>query len=657
MNKTNPLPSVAILLLSIVLGLVGAGGAIARTSQTANDAMAIQIQPGAGQDIPATAAITTTASTLSIGPASVSGSSLGGDDCYAAGNTRVMCFSIHNGSPDAEWLSQVRLTFPTLDGAWEVACHTQDAADSSGSPVNMACNASGNEIVFTDNDVETPDNIGELSAGSSWGFCASVTVPGAYTGDRIVNWGILGDGDGAPPHDETGILSVEQCLPLMIKPSTLQVQGCNGITQTLTFELWNDTGSNGTFALSYEVTSGNGTFSGPDSLVLSDGEIVTWTASLVPDKCLSVGDVVAAALSVSGNGRQDTSLVTHTALAFAGWQGQTVSPVPAMDNVVIWASHADGGLWSIGGYGSMGATQRYDPQTNQWTTHTPETVITPTIEYPMDGCYGLNDQGHEVVVLFPDTIVTGTLHVYDITTDIWSEQPIPTGYPAEGRWGHDVVSLLNVPGINQNTCYLSGGSTEVGGGRTRDLWRYDPETNVTVYLGLFPASIWFGFHASWHVPWIGQEGAICVGGGIDHNSKSDVAASTQCYDLATGQFRAENADLGPLPEPWWGMADGWRTYNGRYQIWLANGVAQNGALIQASAYADETTGGFVYGPRPTVALYRLEGTGWNGQFFVEQGAAGGFQYTYHNHLLVQCPICARSYLPTVLNDYTSPATP
>jgi len=589
-----------------------------------------------------------------IGPASISGSSVHTQDCYSAGETRTMCFTVHNSSPDAEWLDRVQLTFPTQDGPWGVACQSQDATDSSGAAVHMACSAAGNEIVFADNDA---DSVGEITTGSSWGFCASVTVPGTYNGPRLIPWGLSGDEDGAAPHEETGTMTVEQCMPLMLKPATVQIQGCNGLPQAVEFELWNNTGSGGTFALAYDVPSGNGAFAGPDQLALGAGEVVTWTASLEPDLCLSTGEVVTATLSASGNGHQDSSILVQTVSANAGWESKASSPVPAMDNVVIWAAHADGGLWSIGGYGANGATQRYDPATDQWTVHTPETVITPTIEYPMDGCYGLNDQGHEIVVLFPDTVVTGTLHVYDITADAWSQRPIPTGYPAEGRWGHDVVSLLNTPGVNQNVCYMTGGSTQTGGGRVRDLWRYDPETNEAVYLGAFPADIWFGFHASWFVPWVGNEGAICVGGGIDHNAKSDVAAATQCYDLESDTFRGTNADLGPLPEPWWGMADGWAVQNGRYQIWIANGVAQSGALIRSSAYADETTGGFVYGPQPPVALYRLEGAGWDGSFFVEQGAAGGFSYSTHNYLLAQCPVCYQDYLPTTLKDHSAGSTP
>ena len=100
------------------------------------------------------------------------------------------------------------------------------------------------------------------------------------------------------------------------------------------------------------------------------------------------------------------------------------------------------------------------------------------------------------------------------------------------------------------------------------------------------------------------------------------------------------------------MADGWQIYDGRYQIWIANGVAQDGTLLSVSAYADETTNGFVYGPGLPVGLYRLEGDGWMGHFYTEQGAAGGFNYTVYNQLLVRCPTCAEIHLPLVLCNHS-----
>jgi hypothetical protein len=582
---------------------------------------------------------------LGLGINSISDSTVTTEGCYESGNTQSLCFAVHNGSTDAEWLTRVRLTFPALLGAWTVSCNWQDTTDSSGNPVHFDCHATDNEVVYTDND---SDGFGEVTAGSSWGFCVDVTVPGAYFGPRVINWGLSGDNEPGsdPPHDITAALNIKECTPLMLKPDSLSVEGCNGVTQTHTFEMWNNSGNSGTFALTYDVYPEGSLFTGPSSLDLAAGEIVTFTVWVKPDFFLKAGERVTATLQASGGGFADGSTIANTITDFAGWQGRVSSPVPTMDNVVVWASYQDGGLWSIGGYGAKGATQRYDPESDTWITHTVE--MSPTIEYPMDGCYGLNDAEHETVVLFPDTILTGTLHIYDITADGWYTKPVPIGFP-DGRWGQDIVSLLSVPGVNQNLCYISGGSTQEGGGRVKNLWRYRPDLNQTEYLGNFTfVNTGFNFHASWYVPWVGDDGAICVGGGIDF--KSNVVNATQCYDLKASQFNGPNANLGPLPEPRWGMADGWQFHDGRYQIWIANGVAQGGTLLPTSAYADETTGGFVRGPDLPVALYRLEGDGWMGHFYTEGGAAGGFSYSAHNQLLMRCPECHEIYLPLTIRD-------
>jgi hypothetical protein len=149
----------------------------------------------------------------------------------------------------------------------------------------------------------------------------------------------------------------------------------------------------------------------------------------------------------------------------------------------------------------------------------------------------------------------------------------------------------------------------------------------------------------WYVPWIGTGGAICVGGGL--NYQQGITRDTQCYDLALAQFNAPNADLGQLPELWWGMADGWSTHRGRHQIWIANGMDQNGTLLWASAYADRTTGGFVTGPIPAMDGDSSEGDGWNGQFYVLGGARyyplSGIAPQVTNQTLVQCFDCGAHY--------------
>jgi len=645
MKRTLWFVSTAALGLVLVVGLLfAAKGGLAQSPDDVPE-------PAPDAAPPVSLAASFSASATDAGILSVAGSTVATDQCYQENKTQTLCFTVHNGSTDGEWIRSVRLTFPVADGNWQASCNStfDDPTDSIGYAVNFACTEPlVNEILYQSSD---GDGLGEISNGASWQTCVDVSIPAGYTGDRYIAWELTGD-DTPIPDTETGQTKMEQCTPLWFKSTTRTVEGCNGITQTHTFELWNFSAGSGTINLSYETSPEGSVFTGPSSFNLSDGEAVTFVVQLKPDFFLEVGDKVTATLTASGKGESDSVTLVNTITELGGWQAQTDTFTPTMDNVVVWASHEDGGLWSIGGYGSGGATQRYDPATDTWQTFQAETVITPTIEYPVDGCYGLNGDGDEVVVLFPDTLVTDTLHIFNIDTKSWTTEPIPAFLPHDyvGHWGYDVVSMLNHTG--ENACYLSGGNHQnPGGGTTRNLWVYYPDGTPGRHIGNFKADIYFGFHASWYVPWVGDDGAICVGGGIDHNSQTSSASATQCYDLAAENFNDANADLGPLPEPWWGMADGWQIQDGQYQIWIANGVAQDGTLLPVSAYASETSNGFVSGPELPVGLYRLEGTGFNNQFVTAGGSQGGFWYSKHHLLLVQCPECAQVYLPAVLRNY------
>jgi len=572
------------------------------------------------------------------GVASVLGSSVETGDCYQADKTQTFCFTVYNGSTDGEWLNGVTLTFPEdpspPPGPWNVsACSYQDATDSLGYTVNFSCTPSGKQVIYTDND----GGDGEISNGASWGACVQVAVPAGYTGDRYISWNVSGDASGS----DSGAIKIEQCTPLWLTPSQVTIEGCNGMTQTLEFKLENYGAGNATLDFTYEAPEAD--FAGYHPASIQSGEIITFITTLKPNLCLEPGEQINASLTVEGNSYSDVSLITQTITENGGWRRRDDSPIPAMDNGVIWANQGDGGLWSVGGYGSGGVAQRYDPSTGAWITYT--NPLTPVIEYPMDGCYGLNGDGDEIIVLFPDTIVTGALQIFDITTKQWYTETVPApGYPAEGRWGQDIVSMLQHTG--ENVCYLSGGSTQEGGGRTRDLWKYDPGDNTAEYVGQFSGSVWFGFHASWYVPWVGNDGGICVAGGVDHNYQ--INDSTQCYDIHTNSFHAMNADLGTLPEPWWGMADGWQITDQGYELWIANGVAQDGTLLPASAYIREGMSDFAYGPVIPDGLYRLEGDAWENQFYTLNGSRGGFWYSEFSLHLATCPTCPRVYLPLVL---------
>ena len=577
-----------------------------------------------------------------VGPMTVDGSSVQTADCYRAGITQTLCFAVTNGSTDGEWLDGVQLTFPTLAGNWRVACNTalQDLTDSVGYAVDFNCTTPlVNRVVFQDGD---SDGYGEISMGSSWGACVDVHVPAPYAGDRYIPWVLSGDGGGTT----SGSIKMEKCTPLTLRPSQVVIEGCNGIPQVLEFELWNYGAGNVDVDLTYAASAAE--FVGPPGFHIEEGEVLTFTTHFAPGLCVESGETISGSLTAEAQvgGHSDTSAITQTVTEFGGWHRREDSSIPAMDNAVVWANRGDGGLWSVGGYGSEGAAQRFDPGSGGWLTYT--NPLTPVIEYPMDGCYGLNEFGDEIVVLFPDTIVTATLQIFNITAKQWYTEAVPVAYPIEGRWGQDIVSMIQH--TDRNECYLSGGSTQVGGGRTRNLWRYDPGDNTAVLVGDFVGNVWFGFHASWFVPWIGPEGAICVAGGVDHNHQ--INNTSQCYDIASDAFHGLNADLGTLPEPWWGMADGWQITDEGYELWIANGVAQDGTLLPASAYLKEGEKNFQYGPAVPHGLYRLEGGAWNDQFYTLNGSRGGFWSSEFSLQLVSCPFraCHAIFLPLMLGS-------
>jgi hypothetical protein len=395
------------------------------------------------------------ASTFAADPSSdaatldLSGSSVETDDCYQADKTQTFCFTVYNGSTNGEWINGVTLTFPedTSQGfpPWSVSgCTYEDPKDSQGYPVNFTCTPSGKQVFYTDTD---GDGYGEISNGASWMMCVDVYVPSQYSvgGLRYIPWELYGD-DGGSVTDER--IKVEMCTPLRLMPSQVVITGCNGMAQSLEFELTDYDA--GTVDLGYIYDAPEADFTGDGPLIIQQGEIVTFTAQFEPELCLEPGETVTASLTVIGGVHSDSSFITQTIAESDGWRRRADSDIPTMDNVVVWASHRDGGLWSIGGYGSDGAVQRYDPGSDTWQKgFESEAVITPLIEYPMDGCYGLDgpdpDTANEIVVLFPDTIVTDSLHVYDITADSWYTRPIPGFFPSNyvGHWGFDVVSLLN----------------------------------------------------------------------------------------------------------------------------------------------------------------------------------------------------------------------
>jgi uncharacterized repeat protein (TIGR01451 family) len=331
------------------------------------------------------------------------------------------------------------------------------------------------------------------------------------------------------------------------------------------------------------------------------------------------------------------------------WQSRTSTPFAIMDNVYV---DYEGKGYLVGGYGGSGGVGIYDPDTNTWTTGAIEP--SPQIAYTVDACVGQNANGEGVIVLFNDaTSGATTLHRYNIATNTWDTPAVPAGFPANGLWAHDTVSLLRYTG--QNVCYITGGATTPGGGNTSALYEYHPDTNTVFNLGNFDyLSGGFDFHASWFVPWVGASGGVCVGGGV--NASSVVTNATQCYDIAAGVFNAASADLGTMPSGIWGMAEDILYEDGDYQLWVANGADASFALWPNSAYFSQDDGTWHIGPTTPTTVYRVEGTNIAAadgcSFYVAGGSTGGFTpSTGHNrNFSPDCPPGAGSDVPWLGED-------
>ncbi len=419
----------------------------------------------------------------------------------------------------------------------------------------------------------------------------------------------------------------------VLQPSPLETEGCPCAEETHTLYFANHTGVADEVLLSY-VTSPGVSVQLPASLgVVPNTGVKPFDVALKIDRGVVYSStvVVTVTASLASNPAiSDTTVIRKRALEPTGWEARAESPSPSMDGAVI---EYGGKLYNVGGLGSNGAVDIYDPATNAWTTGTAEP--TPIVEFPGDACFGYATPTDPVILLLPTAtgVVTGTWHRYHIASDTWDTPALPAPLPVNGIWASDIVVDYRA-----NMCYITGGATTPGNGNLTTLYRYNPAGNAATLLGNFThIPTGFDFHAGWYVPWIGTAGGVCVGGGV--GSGGSVYADTQCYDIAAATFNPPNADLGPLPEPWWGMADMEKVSASGRQLWIANGTNAGWALLQRSAYFSRELGKFVYGPNPLYNVYRVEGAATQDKVYVVDGSAGSFDPSTWTEQLLQCPEC------------------
>jgi uncharacterized repeat protein (TIGR01451 family) len=113
--------------------------------------------------------------------------------------------------------------------------------------------------------------------------------------------------------DDIAILQCALPQDLYLWPDDVEVAGCAGISQTHPFGLFNATGDDAVFDLTYSLAApAYGVFEGPDALFVADQTGTSYVVTLTPDLCLPNGVELLATLEASGNGYSESSYITKT---------------------------------------------------------------------------------------------------------------------------------------------------------------------------------------------------------------------------------------------------------------------------------------------------------------------------------------------------------
>jgi uncharacterized repeat protein (TIGR01451 family) len=500
---------------------------------------------------------------------------VGGDSCFAAGSPQTFCFRAESYTNDWEYVYDI---FQKFDTDWTVTdVYVQ------GTPV---CDSGtwGSFSWYYVNDYEI--DLYHPRYQSTTDHCVAYycfeVVSGASDGNESWYW--TGDGYGSVPHHPcsddgytpSGYSACDEavqptayippCEPgIYLTPDEQSGSACGGESVVYTLNLFNNSGDDGTFDLTYDSMF---PIDGPEDLFVADGATEPFEVSvMVP--CGETSDT--ATVTADGNGFSDSAML-ETTLSEGGWE-----TVP--DSAPSWAG---------GGY-------------------------------PRDGCTAMNADGDWVSYEIGDVSGITGFWGYNLDTNTWY-QPAPSGLPAD-RWAPDWAYDPET-----NLCYMTGGANTPGGGTYNTAYVFDPIANTFTQLGDFTSMR--DFHTSWIGVLDGVK-YLCIGGGVDFNSILMQATQCYDLNQALpGTWNAENAQMAALPTDPFGAADGVYHAASGDQFWYIGGAIENFATVTDQVYTwDDADDAWHLLGNTGVPRYRVEGDFFNGNYYQLGGSSGGFTYT------------------------------
>lgn len=411
------------------------------------------------------------------------------------------------------------------------------------------------------------------------------------------------------PYDDPGPFPRHQAHltqpALYLEPPSVEIEGCNGLPQVISFRLINNSAADATFALDYRIVEGKGTLTGPPQLHVEAGQAMAFDVTLTPRLCALPGERIAGRIQATGNGWATSAELSQTVGVAPRWELASQHPVACFDWLVEAGVDPDDGLEYM--YVAGCETQsiyRYDPRRDTWSTLAG--TLPAILGHAGDGAtyegriYARSDGQHS----------SRRLYVYDIAADAWSAREMPWNI-VDRQW-YEAVEL------GGHVYFLGGQYTSGGSSRTVD--RFDPLTGAWESMApmLHPRAM--------AMAWA-HEGKVYVAGGRDDYGP---LSSTEVYDPASDTWTDDPAVFAPLPFPLYGAGDA--VLDGR--LWITGGYATSES--DGTLFWDPADNTWHTGPRLARAAHRTESTVVAGRLHTVGGTAGGFPLGDNQGLTV-CP--------------------
>ncbi len=452
-------------------------------------------------------------------------------------------------------------------------------------PGGVGCNSAGTfeAILFDNNDIilQFKDAGDEEGSGSTTGIEGSSTGHGLSYACNTAN--SLSNG-----------LAIEFTSgSYLLSPVAVLASSCVGKTDVLEFELSTHAmGDSTSFSLSYAISSGDGTISGPASLTVADNSTESLQVNLTASPSGQVGDVVTATVTATGAGRTSISTISMTVTTGVF---QRIADEPDGGRAFPMVAVYDNIIWSIGGdtmSPAAASVRTYNPKSDTWAD------ISDSIS-PGNGKMHSSCQVGARVYVSPDD----GLWAYDMASNEYLDLTVLPGHPdvgnsdlEKGAWAYDPET---------GYCYITGGEHPTSHDDLSSVFVFNPSTQQW----LAPlASFEHGrtYHAAW-VTGSGEDKKLGYAGGMVDSSglvspeeKNARQKTTQCYSFAEAMWKDENTDLGPLPEPLAAMGyTKRRACDFSEELWLTGGAVTGcgeGCTTEKTWYYDPLLETWMTGP-------------------------------------------------------------